>query len=446
MTGTVEPMSHDQQRTESMVRPATLARRRALLEVTQGASAGARYEFERRVRVGTRQYADFVLEDPGVSGIHCELTVGDDLRVRDLGSKKGTYVGRVRVVEAVLSPGESFTIGRSKLRVLPVEGLVAVPTGTPEQFHGLVGQSPGMRQLIGQLESLAHAETTVLLHGETGTGKERVAEALHLAGPRAQLPLVTVDCGSMPANLIEAELFGYERGAFTGAESTFPGAFERAGRGTLFLDEIGELPLSLQPTLLRVLESRKVKRLGGAHAVPIRARIIAATNRDLLLEMVAKRFREDLYYRVAVVKLEVPPLRERVEDLPALVDHILCGIGYDPTPFLTVEALAELAGHLWPGNVRELRNTLERAASLAVPLEIDRTPLATSAVDLAVSLKMGKQRLLADYERRYLEGMLAACHGNISEVARRSGAERMTIYRIMRRNGLRPADDGADGA
>jgi len=273
-----------------------------------------------------------------------------------------------------------------------------------------------------------------------------VAAEIHRASARADGPYVRINCASIPETLIESELFGHERGAFTGADKRRIGFIEHAHGGTLLFDEIGELPLSLQPTLLRVLETRKVKRLGGTHAVPIRARIVAATNRDLLLEMVAKRFREDLYYRIAVVKLDVPPLRERVEDLPALVDHILCGIGYDPTPFLTVEALTELAGHRWPGNVRELRNTLERAASLAVPLEIDRTPLATSAVDLAVSLKMGKQRLLADYERRYLEGMLAACHGNISEVARRSGAERMTIYRIMRRNGLRPADDGAGGS
>jgi DNA-binding NtrC family response regulator len=424
-----------------MVRPATIARKRALLEVIKGASTGARHEFEGRVRVGTRRYADFVVDDASVSGVHCELIVGDDLRVRDLDSKNGTYVGGVRVVEAVLSPGESVTIGRSKLRVLPVEGLVAVPTHTPPNFHGLLGQSAGMRRLIAQLESLAEADTTVLIRGETGTGKERVAEALHLAGPRALEPLVTVDCGSIPANLIEAELFGYERGAFTGAERSFPGAFERAGKGTLFLDEIGELPLSLQPKLLRVLETRKVKRLGAKRSLPVEARIIAATNRDLLLEMLAKRFREDLYYRVAVVSVEVPPLRERVEDLPLLVDHLLRTIGFDPTPFLTLEAIEELAGHRWPGNVRELRNTLERAASLSVPLQIDRTSPSTGAIDLTISIKVGKQRLVADYERRYLEAMLAECRGNISEVARRSGAERMTIYRIMRRHSLRSHDE-----
>ncbi|HXU73624.1 MAG TPA: sigma 54-interacting transcriptional regulator [Polyangia bacterium] len=431
-------MSADDRRTESIARPATITRKRAILEVTKGASTGARVEFEGRVRVGARPCADFVLDDARVSGVHCELTIGADLRVRDLESKNGTYVNGVRVVEAVLSPGEPFHIGRSKLRVLPVDGLVAMPDHAPDDFYGLVGQSPAMRRLIAQLEPLAEADTTVLIRGETGTGKERVAEALHLASARAHQPLVTVDCGSMPANLIEAELFGYERGAFTGAERTFPGAFERAHGGTLFLDEIGELPLSLQPKLLRVLETRKVQRLGGERSVPIVARIVAATNRDLLLEMLAKRFREDLYYRVAVVTVEIPPLRERIEDLPFLVDHLLRSIGYDPTPFLTVEAIAELAGHRWPGNVRELRNTLERAASLAAPLALDRTAPSRDPIDIGVPLRLLKERLIADLERRYLAAMLAECQGNLSEVARRAGVERMTVYRLIRRHGIRP--------
>jgi DNA-binding NtrC family response regulator len=194
--------------------------------------------------------------------------------------------------------------------------------------------------------------------------------------------------------------------------------------------------LSLQPKLLRALESKKVRRLGGTRWIPVDVRILGATNRDLPIEMVAKRFREDLYYRLAVVTVQVPPLRERVEDLPLLVDHLLRSIGHDPSPMLTFEVLEELAGHRWPGNVRELRNTLERAASLAQPLAIDRSTPMPGGIDLAVTLKIGKQRLLADYERRYLEAMLVECDGNISEVARRSGAERMTIYRIMRRHGL----------
>ena len=436
-------MNDDERRTVSMVRPASLPRKRGILEVVAGPSVGSRIEFEGRVRVGTRRFADFVIDDARVSGMHCELIIGDNLRVRDLDSRNGTYVRSVRVVEAVLAPGEAVAIGRTRLRVVPVEGLVTLPPQASQEFHGLIGQSAAMRTLIAQLEAVAGTDTTVLIRGETGSGKELVAEALHLASPRAPHPLVTVDCGALPATLIEAELFGYERGAFTGAERSFPGAFERAQGGTLFLDEIGELPLTLQPKLLRVLEARKVQRLGSERWTPVDVRIIAATNRDLPLEMMAKRLREDLYYRLAVVVVQIPPLRERIEDLPLLVDHLLRSIGQDPTPFLTIEALEELAGHRWPGNVRELRNTLERAASLAAPLAIDRSTSSKGAVNLSVSLKIGKERLVAEFERSYIEAMLAECGGNISEVARRAGAERMTVYRIMRRHGLREPGSGS---
>jgi DNA-binding NtrC family response regulator len=422
--------------TISILRPKPVVRRRAVLEIVNGKEAGRRVEFEGRVRLGSRRLADVVIADDRVSALHCELTIGEDLRVRDLGSKNGTQVGGVRVVEAVLQSGEVVLIGLTRLRVLPVEGLALTPDRAPSDFFGLAGQSPAMRALIGKLEALAEADSTVLVLGETGTGKERVAEALHLAGPRAKKPLVTVDCGSMPATLIESELFGFERGSFTGADHAYAGAFERAQGGTLFLDEIGELPLSLQPKLLRAIESKKVRRLGGKKVLPVDVRIIAATSRDLQLEVVERRFREDLYYRLAVVPVTVPPLRERLEDLPILVEHLLRSIGADPSPFLTVEAIEELASHRWPGNVRELRNTLERAASLSEPLSIDPA-VRSDEIDLTVPLKIGKQRLIADYERRYLTAMVEACKGNISEVARRSGAERMTIYRILRRIELR---------
>jgi len=427
-------MSSDEhtRHTVSIVRPKPFTRRRALLEIVNGVEAGRRVEFEGRVRLGSRRIADVVIDDDRVSALHCELTIGEDLRVRDLGSKNGTQVGGVRVVEAVLSSGEVVLIGKTRVRVIPVEGLAHVPGGAPAEFFGLQGRSPGMRALFRELETLASTDATVLVLGETGTGKERVAEALHLAGPRAKKPLVTVDCGSMPATLIESELFGFERGAFTGADRAFAGAFERAQGGTLFLDEVGELPLLLQPKLLRALESKTVRRLGGKRWIPVDVRIVAATNRDLQLEVVERRFREDLYYRLAVVPVRLPPLRERLEDLPLLVEHLLGAIGADPRLFLTVEAIEELASHRWPGNVRELRNTLERAASLSAPLAID-TAFNSDQVDLTVPLKIGKQRLLADYERRYLTAMIEACGGNISEVARRSGAERVTIYRILRR-------------
>jgi DNA-binding NtrC family response regulator len=433
----------DEPHTVTAARPKPYLRGHGILEVINGVDAGRRVEFDERVRVGSRRFADVILTDERVSGLHCEFTLGADLRVRDLGSKNGTFVGGVRVVEAVLSSGEAVQLGKTRVRVLPVEGLATTTGRAPREWFGLVGCSAAMHRLIEKLETLAASDSTVLVLGETGSGKELVTEALHLASPRAKRPLVTVDCGSMPANLIESELFGFERGAFTGADRSFAGAFERAHGGTLFLDEIGELPLALQPTLLRAIESRSIRRLGGRRNIPIDVRIIAATNRDLQVEVAEHRFREDLYYRLAVIPVAVPPLRQRLEDLPLLVEKLLGAIGADPRPFLTVEAIEDLSSHRWPGNVRELRNTLERAASLSEPLHIG-SELDPNGVDLSITLKIGRQRLVADYERRYLTAMLEACKGNISEVARRSGAERMTIYRLMRRLQLRPRSDGAD--
>ena len=413
--------------------------RRGKLTVLSGPDEGTEREFEGRARIGSRPYADIVLTDPAVSGVHCELVSGDELRVRDLGSKNGTLIGSVRVIEAVLAPGEVLTLGNSRVQVTPLDESVEVPLVGDYTLHGLVGRAAPMRALLARIEAVAPTESTVLLQGETGTGKERVAEALHLSSPRAQGPLVTVDCGAMPSTLIDAELFGYERGAFTGADHAFAGAFERAAGGTVFLDEIGELPLALQPKLLRVLESRQLRRLGGNKMIPVDARMIAATNRDLPLEVGSGRFREDLFYRLAVIRLTVPPLRERIQDLPLLIVHICERIGVDPAPFLTVDGLQALAEHPWPGNVRELRNTLERAASLSEPAEPDAAPpsSATVELDLGVPLNLGKKRLIKLYERRYLTHMIAECQGNIAEVARRSGLERMSVYRILRRLGLK---------
>jgi DNA-binding NtrC family response regulator len=325
--------------------------------------------------------------------------------------------------------------------VLPAAA-VSQPLSDRDDFFGLIGQSAAMRALTARLERLAAADTTVLVQGETGTGKERVAEALHLAGARAHAPLVTVDCGALPAGIIESELFGHEKGAFTGATSSVAGAFERARGGTLFLDEVGELPLELQPKLLRAIESRTVRRLGGAQPLPVDVRIVAATNRDLPLEVTAGRFREDLYYRLAVVTLAVPSLRERIEDVPMLAAHFVGELGADGARLLTPDALAALCRHAWPGNVRELRNTIERAVALAEPvcLETRAAPSENSqapAIDLSVPLRLGKQRLIDAYERAYVTRLIAECKGNLSEASRRAGIERISLYRLLDRHRLR---------
>jgi transcriptional regulator with GAF, ATPase, and Fis domain len=430
--------------TVTVRRPAIVRRRRIAVHVVAGPDAGKSIEFDERVRVGTRRLADLVLTDTRVSGLHLELLAGDELRVRDLGSKNGTFLGGYRIVEAVVTASDAITLGDTQLRLRPIDELVEVPLFDGDDFFGIVGQSAAIRALTARLQRLATNDTTVLIMGETGTGKERVAEALHSAGRRANGPLVIVDCGSMPANLIESELFGHERGAFTDAVAQVKGAFERAHGGTLFLDEIGELPLELQPKLLRALESRAVRRVGGARPVHVDVRVIAATNRDLPMEVNRGRFREDLYYRLAVVSLQVPPLRERKEDIPLLAVRLLRELGADPAACLTVESLAALQSYHWPGNVRELRNTLQRSAALMEPL-MPRAPAAAGgagrelddAIELSQPLRVGKQRVIDAFERAYVSAMLKACGGNVSECARRAGMDRMSIHRIMQRLGLR---------
>ena len=427
--------------TLTIARPRSASQPRATLTVLAGRGESDPFGFEGCARIGARPIADLVLADPKVSSLHCEIHAQSELRVRDLGSKNGTWVSGVRVVEAHVSAGDVITVGDTRVRV----GLEATPTSLvlheDDQFFGVVGASAKMRALTARLARLAAADTTVLLHGETGTGKERAAAALHVAGPRASLPLVTVDCSSLAATLIEAELFGHERGAFTGAVKSTAGAFERAGAGTLFLDEIGELPLELQPKLLRALESRTVRRLGGSENIAVQSRIVAATHRDLGLEVAAGRFREDLYYRLAVVKLSIPSLRERLEDLPLLAGHLLRELGADPARILDGPVLAALQRHDWPGNVRELRNTLERAVALAEPVTIDAAPNARAqpipAIDTSVPLRLGRQRLTTAYETAYVMQLLGECQGNQSEAARRAGIDRISLYRLLDRLGLR---------
>ena len=415
---------------------------RATLTVLGSKAESPPIVFEGSARIGARPIADLVLADAKVSSLHCEIDATRGLRVRDLGSKNGTWVQGVRIVEAYLAAGDVLTVGDTRIRVAPVAEGVPVPLHEDDQFFGVVGASAKMRALTARLERLASSDTTVLLHGETGTGKERAAAALHLAGPRASLPLVTVDCSSLPATLIEAELFGHERGAFTGAVKSVAGAFERAGGGTLFLDEIGELPLELQPKLLRVLESRSVRRLGGTESLAMPARIVAATHRALGLAVAAGRFREDLYYRLAVVRLSLPPLRERLEDLPLLAGHLLRELGADPSRILDGQVLSALQRHDWPGNVRELRNALERAVALAEPIALDPRPGTPHAhtidtVDVSVPLRIGRQRLAAAYEKAYVTQLLGDCQGNLSEAARRAGIDRISLYRLLDRLGLR---------
>jgi DNA-binding NtrC family response regulator len=338
-----------------------------------------------------------------------------------------------------------------------------------------------MRELFARLEKLARSDTTVLVTGETGVGKELVAEALHETGTRAAGPFVVVDCGSIPPNLIESELFGHERGAFTGATAAYAGAFERAHQGTVFLDEIGELPLAMQPKLLRVLERKEVRRVGGTKTIEVDIRVVAATNRDLGVEVNRGRFREDLYYRLAVARVHVPPLRERKDDIPLIIEHILANTPGGEGAHITGDTIDLMMKHDWPGNVRELRNVIERAVLLAESPATEglrrapampqptRSETATPShtitpsdaqmavpVDIQTPFKIAKQNVISEFERRYISKLLEHHDGNISAAARAAGIDRMSIHKMLHRLGLAnpgrgpgfddvPPGEGGDG-
>jgi len=321
----------------------------------------------------------------------------------------------------------------------------------PAKFGRMVGQSQPMHSLFALLRRASACDATVLIDGETGTGKEVSALAVHENSTRATGPFIVVDCGAIPAQLLESELFGYERGAFTGAVAARTGAFEAADGGTIFLDEIGELSLDLQPKILRALEGRKIKRVGSNTYFPIDVRVIAATNRNLREEVAAKRFRSDLYYRLAVLHIKLPPLRERKSDLAALVDDFLAQQGVRDAaaaPLRTPEFIEMLGRYRWPGNVRQLRNYLERRVALgeaiappgsetSMPPPPDSESPDLPSVSLDQPLKLAREEWNNVFEARYLEGLLSLHGNNVSAAARAAGVNRVHFYRLLRKHGLR---------
>ncbi len=451
---------------------ATSARlRRCRVEVVSGADAGLVRDIEASViRIGARRGNDVQLTDSKVSGLHCEIRLDDrGYRLRDLDSTNGTFVSGLRINDVYIQPGTQIAIGGTRMKFEPLGDSVEVELSDTDRFGSMIGRSVKMRELFARLEKLAKSDATVLVTGETGAGKELVAEALHDHSPRKDGPFVVLDCGSIPPNLIESELFGHERGAFTGATSSYAGAFERAHRGTVFLDEIGELPLAMQPKLLRVLERKEVRRVGGTNTIEVDLRIVAATNRDLGVEVNRGRFREDLYYRLAVARVHVPPLRERKDDLPLLIEHILETTPGGETASIAQETIDLMMKHDWPGNVRELRNVIERAVLLAEApdsedslrrapassvkqepsITVTPSQTATSAdasmtvpVDVSVPFKNAKQNVISEFEKRYISRLLAQHDGNISAAARAAGIDRMSIHKMLHRLGL--ANPGRD--
>jgi len=358
--------------------------------------------------------------------------------VKDLDSRNGVWVQKIRLTEAVLPPGAVVNLGKLTLTVETSGESVRVPLAAGQQFGEAVGKSMAMRALFARLQRAAQTEEPVLMLGESGTGKELLAQAIHQASPRRGGPFVVFDCGAVTPSLVESELFGYEKGAFSGAQGARVGLLESANGGTLFLDELGELPLDLQPKLLRALESRQVRPVGGNRMRELSIRVVAATHRDLKARVSAGEFREDLYYRLAVVEVRVPPLRERVEDIPLLVERLLarrtppCSLSDLPPNTLSV-----LKGHAWPGNVRELRNTLARLILFPGGEGALLKSEAEGAEPRCPPFHEAREAIIADFERRYVADQLRAHKGNISAAARAMGVSRQFLHKLITEHGMK---------
>jgi DNA-binding NtrC family response regulator len=401
-------------------------------------------------RIGTHSSNDLVVQDPAVSRFHCRLTRdGSAWRLQDSGSLNGTRLDGVKVRDAEIASEGTVSIGDTVLHVRAAEGTDEISLPDVQSFGSLIGASVAMRKLFAYLEKIAGSEINVLIEGESGTGKELVAAEIVMRGPRAERPFVIVDCGAISPNLVESELFGHVRGAFTSADRERTGAFEAAGGGTVFLDEIGELPLELQPKLLRAIEAREIRRLGETRTRKVDVRVLAATNRDLEREVNRGRFREDLYFRLAVMSVHVPPLREHIEDLPALIRGFLSALDLSHrVDLFPPHVLAELSTHDWPGNVRELRNYVERAVVLSEPLlAVHRGSSPASAADAPrVPFKLAKDSVIDAFERTYLTSLLEEAGGNVSKAARSAGMDRMYLHRLIQKHGLRQNPREAEDA
>jgi DNA-binding NtrC family response regulator len=469
----------------------TLHMRRCILQAVD--DPRQEWTFDREeIRIGSMDDNDVVLGDDTVSRYHCRIAQEDNGYVLlDQRSTNGTFVNKVRIREAFLKPGSIVSVGQSQLRFNAREEEVEIVPSRSDHCAGLIGGNARMREIYAIIEKIAPTATTVVIDGETGTGKEVVAQAIHSLSPRARNDLVVFDCGAVPPNLIESELFGHEKGSFTGAMMTRQGLFEQADGGTLFLDELGELPIDLQPKLLRALEQREVRRVGSTKPSKVDVRIIAATNRNLEDEVRAGRFRQDLFYRLSVVRLHLPSLRERGDDVPLLIQHFLAHGAFNRKPNtpavrgVSRDAMTALQLYPWPGNVRELVNVVERAVSfcdsdtielhdlpdyirtarpstakepspgrraMATPAGV---PIVAPTVSMnrnapappppdellaeGVTFKDAKERWVASFERDYILQLLRRNSGNISHAARAADIDRKYFRKLMKKYDIEAA-------
>jgi transcriptional regulator with GAF, ATPase, and Fis domain len=425
---------------------------RAQVEVLSGPDAGARSELgPAGMVIGSGKACDLRLSDKQVSRRHVELrpeTRG--VRVTDLGSLNGSYLGAARIDSALLLADAVLALGSATLAVRIAPEPMRLLLSPRRQFGRAVGASESMRHVFALLEQAAQSDVTVLLEGDSGTGKDVLAVSLHEESARADGPLVVVDCAALPENLVESELFGHERGAFTGAVNARAGAFEQAHGGTLFLDEVGELPVTAQPKLLRALENRSFRRVGGGKSIDVDVRVVAATNRGLAEEVRAGNFRQDLYYRLSVVKVRVPPLSERKEDIPLLAELFLRRARPDGGA-LPGELLQLLSSYAWPGNARELRNVIDRFATFnrADPALLFDRPSVERPSDsgwipkerlLRLPYHEANRELVEAYHRAILPELIEQA-GSVAGAAERLELPKASLYRMLRQMKADPADE-----
>jgi DNA-binding NtrC family response regulator len=457
-------MSDEATRTIAVRDPGSFRIHRLRLKVVAGPDKGLEFDIDQRIStVGSGWDAEVRLSDGAVSRSHCriEATPVGYLLV-DEESKNGTFLDGLRVERVYLKEGAELRLGETALRVLDSKEAVDIAVSGSDRFGDMLGGSLAMREVFGILERVAPTDATVLIEGESGTGKEVAAREVHKHSKRRNGPFVVFDCGAVPRELIESELFGHVKGAFTGAVADRKGAFANASGGTLFLDEIGELDLDLQPKLLRALESREVRPVGSPHVTKVDVRVVCATNRNLKEEVVKGQFREDLYYRIAVIRLKVPPLRTRREDIPGLVRHFIESLskehGRKPIK-ISYESMVRLQGHPWRGNVRELRNFIERTLILTdgafgdeeflsegiVPMDRGEPVRAAEGEGATVNLSVRidepfkdvKERLLEEFERAYWRRMLEMHQGNITRAAKASGVHRKSLEYLIKKYDLK---------
>ncbi len=439
-------------------RPTELHLRRCIFGRQEGSRRKERVFDQALVSIGAMDDNDLVLNEDTVSRYHCKVVQEEEgYLLTDLGSTNGTYINGVRIREAYLQEGCALRLGNLEMVFSYDDEKLPIVPSQDDRLGKLIGRNVKMREIYGIIEKIAPTGTTVIIEGETGTGKEVVAQCIHNLSSRSSGPMMVFDCGAVPENLIESELFGHEKGSFTGAIMTRKGIFEMAHGGTLFLDELGELSLDLQPKLLRVLEQREIRRVGTSKSIRVDVRLIAATNRHLEEEVRAGRFRQDLFYRLSVVRIMIPPLRERPEDIPLLAQHFLDTGPFNRTPggglrasSISPEALNLLSGYKWPGNVRELLNVIERAVSFAEgprietkdlpdqlhPSQPQREREVEAFPESGIAFKEAKGKWVSSFERDYLIKLLARNKGNISHAAKEAEIDRKYFRKLMRKHGI----------